>query len=171
MLAKTSAASLTNFQAIQYLNLLGSKDPRYWDINTVQYSFAFETIQRIPSSAFGKKHRIEIANKILRIILHKKALGLATMTENITLLIKLLENPNSKMAILNNPSGLSREDFTEAEIRCEESTFEPALIVLADKIGNESWSIDKADCTSALRLLTQLVTRYAQIHVPGYLSN
>lgn len=162
MLAKIFTANLTSFQAAQYLNLLGSKDPRYWDINTVQYSFAFETIQRIPSSAFTKTHRTEIANKILRIILHKKALDLPRMTENIIFLIRLLEHPNSKMAILNNPSGLSREDSTEAEIRHEESTFEPALIVLADKIGNQAWSVDHVGCTSALRLLTQLVTRYAE---------
>lgn len=161
---------LRAFQATQFLNLLGSKDPRYWNLNTVQYSLAFEYIQRTPSSALSKSHRIEIANRILRIMLYRKGLGLAKITEYIGLLTKLIEPPSKGVAILDNASGLCQADSIEAEIRDEESTFEPALIVLADTIDEEPWSIDKIQCLTALRRLTQVLMRCVKYYeIPGRL--
>lgn len=157
---------LRGFQATQFLEQLGSKDPKYWNINSPQYLLAFETIQKTPSSALNKGHRIEISNQILCILLYKKILSLGKMTEYIDLLIKLIEHPNKSMTILNNASGLSQENSVEVEIRKENSIFEPALIVLADKICEEPWSVENIDCFIALKRLIQAVMGCVESLVP-----
>lgn len=92
-------------------------------------------------------------------MLYRKGLGLAKLTEYIGLLTKLIEPPSKGIAILDNASGLSQANSIEAEIRDADFTFEPALIVLADKIDEEPWSIDKIHCSIALRRLTQALMR------------
>lgn len=157
---------LRSFQATQFLSLLGSKDPRYWNIDSVQDLLAFETIQKAACSALSKKHRTEIANQILRIMLYKNGLKVAKMTEYLGLLTKLIAHPNKDIAILGNASGLSEGNSIEAGIRHEESNFEPALIVLADQINEEqSWSTDVIDCLTALRRLTRTVMKCVKYYI------
>jgi len=98
-------------------------------------------------------------------MLYKKMLSLAKMTEYIGLLTKLIEHPHKQMAILSNVCGLCQDNPMEAEIRQEESNFEPALIILADKIDEEPWSVDNVDCFLALRRLTQAVMRCVKYYV------
>ncbi len=104
-------------------------------------------------------------------MLYRKGLSLAKMTEYIGLLTKLIEHPSKGIAILDNASGLSQDHFIETEIRDEESTFDPALIIIADKIDEEPWSIDKTHCLIALQRLTQALMRCVKYYsMPDQLS-
>ena len=165
--SEIQTVALREFHTSHFHEILGSKDPKYWDTNRVRFRFSFETIQNTPVAAFDKAQKAEIANHVFRILLCTQISDIELTTEYIDLLVKLIEFPNKSMTILSNVSGVSGIDTTVDYSRPENPGSEPALMLLANKL-SDVWSYGQRRCFTALRRLVDVIFKYTAFLRPSF---
>lgn len=151
----TFADCLRTFLVDRYLKVSYFEDPRCWDIRTAfDYVVAFEGIQTIPVQALDRAQRSDIANRVLCILLQTEPPSLATTTDHLNLLAKIITIPKKSMHILTTTIDTKRKRETPPDPLS-------ALISLACGIdGFIHWSAEQIDSVAALRRLTRSVMRY-----------
>ena len=122
-------------------------------MGATDYGLAFESIQRLSPMEIERGQRSQLANRILRILLHANMSSLGKCRDHLMVLIKLLAISNKSMDILLNVT----EDSSEKSKQIDN---EPTLMILARRIdGSPERSYDNVHCVKALQKLTHSVIR------------
>lgn len=157
-------ACLRKFQANQYVNVLGSSESKFWEVNSVEYTLAFESLQRASVSKFTPEEQTKVANRILRVLLYTNLRNARKMTEHIELLTTFVENkPIEPIDVFKDDAGTSEETLSEQRI--EKGS---VLTVIMDKVEDLPWSTEIPLCMAAFRRLTQKIMRcVARLPMPS----
>ena len=137
-----------------YLKISDIGDPKYWEMDSIDYVLAFESIQQTAVEAFDRGQRTQLANRILHILLLANVRTLARFIDHLVLLCKFLMNPNKSMDIFGHTNQIVNKK------RLQESQ-ETTLVRLARRIdGVAQWSNDNVNSVITLKRLTQSVVGY-----------
>ena len=143
---------------------LRSEDPLYWNIDSIDYAVAVESIQEAPALEFNPEDRIDIANGLLDVLVYKKQVGLKRMAEHLQLLTRFADVPNKNVKIKDVEAKTARTKsiklFQNIKANNDASEEISALFILAESITRETWSADSLPCEDALCSLTRIVLRH-----------
>ena len=154
--AHLAAVSLRDFLVQRYVNVASFGDARYWNIQTADYSVAFDAIQYLSPNRLEQNQRSQLANLILRILLQANTPDLVQVCAHFTTLTKLVTTSKGSMNILSNIIEKSPKDSKNKEP-------ELTLIALARRIDESfKWSQDNIVAVGVVQRLIHEVMRYVK---------
>ena len=142
------------FQIRVYLQASQFQDPKNWNINSVDYSLAFESLNAVPINHWSSGQRKAIANRLLRILTTSNMDSLVSVTAHLVALQKFIQKPSKSMDILSNME-TSSKDEPEPKSRSVLALLEIARFV--DE--RFTWSVDTIDCVDAFERLAETITK------------
>ena len=148
-------AFATDIRRLQYGHferLLRSQDPICWKVNSAEYTMALENLSDAPLLQFSSEHIIDIANKILDVVVRKKHLGLSSIARHLQLLVKFADAPKNSRGRM--------KIFQNIKMNGDALQERSAVFVLAEVVARETWSVERPACNDALCRLTHIIMRY-----------
>ncbi|KAL9100324.1 MAG: hypothetical protein Q9163_004287 [Psora crenata] len=146
---------LQTFLVRRYLQVSYFDDSKYLNVQSTDYTWAFQCLLNLSVGELRRESRINLANRVSHILLGANMVNLANVTSHLVLLERLIEQPSSSMEILNNKHNLITKTSQQKHGN------DIALLDVAGTIDDfHQWSTDNVECVEALKHVTRHVISY-----------